>query len=51
MEVHIKRILFKTGGSIATTIPDEVVKALELEEGIEVEFDIEKKYGIFKKVE
>jgi antitoxin component of MazEF toxin-antitoxin module len=50
MEVHLKRTLFKIGGSVAITIPDEIAVALDLKEGDEIELDAEKEYFIGKKV-
>lgn len=48
-EVYFKRNLFRTGNSIAITIPQEIAEILGLEEGTEVKMTIEKDYLLIKK--
>lgn len=48
-EVYFKRNLFKTGNSIAMTIPQEIAEILGLVEGSEVKVMMEKDYILVRK--
>jgi antitoxin component of MazEF toxin-antitoxin module len=50
-EVYFKRNLFKTGNSIAITIPQEIAEILGLVEDSEVKVTLEKDYILIKKNE
>jgi antitoxin component of MazEF toxin-antitoxin module len=50
-ETYQKRKAFRSGGSIAITIPEEVVNEYEIKEGDELRIAIDKGWIMFKKVE